>query len=290
MASSQPDERKEQPSTYVVQDRSNRDELDRLRIQDQMINAGMGGVLPEQSDPTAFEHILDVACGTGGWLIETARTYPTLSRLSGIDVSARMLKYAREQAEAQQVSDRVEFRVMDALHKLDFPDNSFDLVNQRLGQSYLRTWEWPRLLSELWRAARPRGVIRLVEGNIAESNSLAMNQLNALFFQSLHRAGHYFTSEVDGVTSELPRLLHQYGGVRDVQTCSYMLTYRADTVAGEDFSVNVQHGFRTMLPFLQKWTRVPDDYEKIYRQALSEMRQPDFVATWNLLVVWGSVS
>ena len=45
-----------------------------------------------------------------------------------------------------------------------------------------------------------------------------------------------------------------------------------------------------MLPFLHKWTRVPHDYENIYQQALSEMQQPDFVATWNLLTAWGKTS
>jgi hypothetical protein len=42
-----------------------------------------------------------------------------------------------------------------------------------------------------------------------------------------------------------------------------------------------------LLPFFQKWTRVPSDYEEIYQQALKEMQQPDFVATWTLLTVWG---
>ena len=39
------------PSTYFVQDRKNKKELTRLMIQDQMITAAMGGVLPEQARP-----------------------------------------------------------------------------------------------------------------------------------------------------------------------------------------------------------------------------------------------
>jgi hypothetical protein len=35
-------QKKEQPSTYFVQDRSNEEELTRLYIQDQMLTAGMG--------------------------------------------------------------------------------------------------------------------------------------------------------------------------------------------------------------------------------------------------------
>jgi len=72
------DPRRENPNTYFVQDRSNEEEAIRLRVQDQMTTAGMGGVLPEQSDPTAFQRVLDVGCGTGNWLIEAAKTFPTM--------------------------------------------------------------------------------------------------------------------------------------------------------------------------------------------------------------------
>ena len=135
--STQPDPtnpRREHASTYFVQDRSNQEELSRLQVQDQMLTRGMGGVLPEQPDPTIFHRVLDVGCGTGNWLIEAARTYPTMSLLIGIDISNKMVEIAREQAKAQQVNDRVEFHVMDALRALEFSDNYFDLVNLRLKQ------------------------------------------------------------------------------------------------------------------------------------------------------------
>lgn len=32
---------------------------------------------------------------------------------------------------------------------------------------------------------------------------------------------------------------------------------------------------------------LPEDYEAIYQQMLSEMHQPDFVAPWGLLTAWG---
>ena len=59
----------EHSGTYFVANRSDEDELMRLQIQDQLLTDGMGGVLPEQADPTIFERVLDVGCGTGGWLI-----------------------------------------------------------------------------------------------------------------------------------------------------------------------------------------------------------------------------
>ncbi|HEX3640910.1 MAG TPA: class I SAM-dependent methyltransferase, partial [Ktedonobacteraceae bacterium] len=186
------------PSTYAVQDRKNKKELTRLTVQDQMITASMGGVLPEQPDPTIFHRVLDVGCGPGGWAIEAAQTYPMMS-LIGIDISERMIKYARAQAEAHQVSDRVKFRVMDALRLLDFPAGYFDLVNLRFGVSYLRTWDWPKLLSELLRVTRVDGVVRVTDTEVTfQSNSPALIRLLEMLQCASFRAGHLFTDESTG--------------------------------------------------------------------------------------------
>ena len=61
-----PEPRREIPSTYVVQDRENEEELARLRLQDAMFTQSMGGVLPEQEAPERFQHVLDVGFVTGG--------------------------------------------------------------------------------------------------------------------------------------------------------------------------------------------------------------------------------
>ena len=87
---------KEHPSTYFVQDRENVDEMTRLEIQDKMLNIGMGGVLPELADPSILRRVLDVGCGTGGWLMEVACTYPMIERLVGADISGKVLAHARQ--------------------------------------------------------------------------------------------------------------------------------------------------------------------------------------------------
>ena len=279
--------RREQPSTYWVQDRSNEEELVRLQLQDQLVTAGMGGPLPEQPAQATFQRVLDVGCGTGGWLIEAANTYPTIPLLMGVDVSERMITYAQAQAGTRQVSDRVQFRTMDALLKLEFPVAFFDLVNHRFGWSWLRTWDWPKLLEEYQRVTRPGGVIRVTECEINESTSPALTHLNQLLLQALYQAGHFFTLERRGVINEMAQLLNRYG-VRNVQTQAYTLEYRAGTPEGHLFYEDIRHAYRTFVPFLRKWTQVPDDYEAIYQRMLREMQQPDFVATWNLLTAWGN--
>ncbi len=281
------DPRQVYADTYFAQDRSNNEEISRLQIQDQMTTASMGGVLPEQPNPTTFSKVLDVGCGTGGWLIETAKSYPGISLLVGIDASRQMVKYARRQAEREEVNNRVEFTEMDALTRLDFTDHYFNLVNERHGASYLRTWDWPKLLQEFGRVTRPGGIIRLTESDIfLESTSPALTRLQALALEAFYRAEHYFTLDSNGVTSQLERLL-QEAGFKNVQTRALTLEYRAGTSEGEYFYTNMKAAFRVIVPFLKKWTQVPEDYEAIYQQALVEMQQTDFMVPWKLLTAWG---
>jgi len=279
--------RNEKSSTYFVQDRKNEKELTRLKIQDRMITAAMGGVLAEQFDPTVFRRVLDVGCGIGGWVIEAAQAYPEMS-LVGVDISQRMIEYARAQAQAQQVNDRVEFHIMDAIQVLEFPAADFDLVNLRFGLSFVRIWDWPKMLNELLRVIRPGGVVRLTDTAItSRSNSPSLTRLLEMLQSALFRAGHLFTEESAGLTSHLARLLDQRG-CQQVQTKAYVIEYRAGTPEGEANCEDLKLLFQTVQPFIQKWGSATQDYEAIYRQALKEMYQPDFLKVGDLLTAWGS--
>jgi ubiquinone/menaquinone biosynthesis C-methylase UbiE len=285
MASPLDPQKQEQRGTYVIQD--SQKELTRLKIHDHLITAAMGGVLPEQSDPTIFRRVLDIGCGPGGWLIEAAQIYPTMS-LIGIDISEQMIEYARAQAKEHQLTDRIEFHVMDALLILEFPTKYFDLVNLRFGLSFLRTWDWPKMLSEMQRITRPGGVIRITDGEVVPRNtSPALTQLCEMIQCALFGAGHLFTQESRGLIDHLERLLKQYG-CEQVQTKTSAAEYRAGTPEGEEYCEDMMHVFQNVHPFLQKWGCAPKDYETIYQQALDEMRQPDFLATVNLLTAWGT--
>jgi len=88
------------------------------------------------------------------------------------------------------------------------------------------------------------------------------------------------------VTSELAGLFEQHG-IQEVQTHSYALHYRAGIPEWQHFFDNVRISYRTGLPFLRKWIHMPDDYEELCQQMLYEMQQPDFIATWVLVTVWG---
>src|SRR6266436_7363217 len=164
------------PSNYFVEDRSSNPEMIRLMIQDRTITEGMGGPLSEQADPASLHRVLDIGCGPGGWLLETAFRYPHME-LTGIDISWRMIEYARAEAQARKLTDGVAFLVMDALHPLEFSDASFDLVNIRFGSSFLLVTDWPRPLSELLRVTCPGGIVRLTDGVTVQSTSATCNRI-----------------------------------------------------------------------------------------------------------------
>jgi ubiquinone/menaquinone biosynthesis C-methylase UbiE len=282
-----PQQPKEHPSTYVIQGRSSEEqELKRLDGQDRVFTVCMGGVLPEQSDPSTFQRVLDVGCGPGWWLIETARAYPTISLLAGVDIGSRMIDHAKAQAEAAGVSDRTQFQTGDALRMLEFPNDFFDLVNQRFGMSYLRKWDWPKLLREYQRVTKPEGVIRITEAGRTESNSPALTRLSELMFQTLHQAGHLFTPGPDGVTNHLAEQMHKYG-IEQVQTKTYAIAFHKDPQSREAYVEDVHRIFRLIVPFLKKWIKFPDDYEDLYQQMVLETQKPDFEATVTIMTAWG---
>jgi ubiquinone/menaquinone biosynthesis C-methylase UbiE len=279
--------KKEAPSTYFVQDRSNEEELKRLRIQDQMVTTGMGGVLPDELDASKFQRVLEVGSGTGGWVIDMAQRYPTMS-LVGTDISIRMIEYARAQALAAHVEDRVEFRRMDALLMLEFRYDSFDLVNLRFGSSFLRTWDWPKLLSEFLRVTRDDGIVRITEGEVSPQNtSPALTRLYEMLLCAFSRAGHHFEYGSTGLISYLPQLLTQHG-YQQVHMKNYALEFRTGTPEAQMWNEDVARVFRTTRPFLEKWGCASKDFDATYQQALADMQQPDFHITWNIVSAFGT--
>jgi ubiquinone/menaquinone biosynthesis C-methylase UbiE len=199
-----------------------------------------------------------------------------------------MMAYARTQAKSQGLDDRVEFKTMDALRILEFPPSSFDLVNQRLGFSWLRTWEWAKLLQEYQRVSRPGGIIRITEPSITATyeHSPALTKLNDIALETCYRSGRLFVNSADGVMCEVVRLMTQHE-IRDVQSRVHTLVYQAGTAELQHFCDDMTLFYRVGLPYFQKWTNVPSDYQDLYQQALKEMQQPDFVVTSTVLTAWG---
>jgi hypothetical protein len=154
----------------------------------------------------------------------------------------------------------------------------------------MRTWDWPKLLGEIKRVLRRGGIARITDIDIGvQGTSPALTELYERFKGALYRAGHLFTETPDGLTAHLGRLLTQYG-YRQVQTRDIVLEYRAGTPQGEAAYEDSKRFFQNLHPFIRKWGCAGPDYDDLYQQMLSEMRQPDFCGTWHALTAWGACS
>ncbi|GAC1474981.1 MAG: hypothetical protein PVS3B1_26070 [Ktedonobacteraceae bacterium] len=195
----------------------------------------------------------------------------------------------KPKAEAQQVAEHVTFQVMDATLMLEFPDDYFDLVNMRMGSSFLRTWDWPKALSEMSRVTKGGGIIRVVDsqlGGTAES-SPALTSFSTLLVNAFHQSGHLFEPSINGLIDHLQDLIHQHTNSDACQSRIIKIESHAGTPKGEQGYEDVKHLFQTIRPFLHKWGQ-DQNFEQITQQALVEMRRPDFVSTWNMIVVWAT--
>ena len=107
----------------------------------------------------AAHEVLDVGCGIGAGPAYIARTFGC--RVVGVDLSQRMIGWARRRVRQERVADLVELRTADVL-ALPFPDDRFDVV---LCESVLAfVTDKRRAISECVRVTKPGGHVGLNEG------------------------------------------------------------------------------------------------------------------------------
>jgi SAM-dependent methyltransferase len=96
------------------------------------------------------DRVLEYGCGTGSAAFDLSRDGAVVT---GIDISPVAIEAATAEAEARGVGDRAQFRAMDA-HRLDLPDDGFDLV---CGSGVLHHLDLGLALPELARVLAPGG-------------------------------------------------------------------------------------------------------------------------------------
>ena len=263
-------------------------EMARLMHQDRLLTKNMGGVFPEQLDISRMNSVLDIACGPGGWILDVARTYPRMEAV-GVDISTLMIQYAQNQASIQKLSN-ARFQVMNALQPLEFPDNSFDLVNARLLVGFMTQASWPKLLRECWRITRPGGFICWTEGDqFGASNGAAMQAMSAKVSQAMYLAGQTFSPDGQnlGITPVLSRLMRE-AGYENIQHKAEAIDYSAGTEAHSGWYQNLQVILKLLQPFIVKFgLTTPEEADTLYQRAMEEMRSENFCAILYLLTAWG---
>ena len=273
-------------NTYFI-DAENAAEMARLVHQDRLTTEGMGGLFPERADLSGIEDILDIACGPGGWTLDVAFEHPDIN-VVGIDISQTMIGYAKAQARVQSL-DNASFRVMDVLKPLDFPDNSFDLINARFIFAFMPPTAWPNLMEECVRIARPGGIIRLTETEWNLTNSLGYETLHGMTARALKLAGRSFSPDGRnaGITPMLGSFFQQ-AHCKNIQHAAYVLDFSAGTAAHLSLYQNLRAFFKLVEPFLINMNvTTPEEFDVLYHHMLDEMALDTFRAISFILSVWG---
>ena len=276
-------------NTYFIQDSGA--ELARLVEQERFFQRALGGLLPEHPDLPAFlapfQRVLDVACGSGGWVLELAQQFPHLEVI-GFDIDERMINYANTQAQVAGI-DNASFRVMNAVEPLDFPDHYFDLVNARY-LAVITIEAWPRVMQELFRITRPGGSIRLTENEqYSLTNGPAFEKLSGMFIQALKRAGNISSPDArtTGLTPLLARFLRN-AGCQNIQRRPFVIDWSSGMETHEAIFQDLRVAIKLLQPFLIKvGVTTQEEADRLYREAEIEMMSDDFCALWYLLTVWG---
>lgn len=275
------------PNTYVI-DAESGAEMARLIDQDKFITKCMGGLFPEIPELAKVRSTLDAACGPGGWAQEMAYTYPDM-RVVGIDISQRMIEYAKALSQVQGL-DNVEFRVMDLLKPLDFPDASFDLINARFLMSFLHADTWVPVMKELMRVLRPGGTIRFTESDaLLITSSAAYEKLLNLAMRAFAVDGRNLNGNLHhiAITPMLGRFLQEVG-CQNIQERPHLLNFSVGTEVYTSFYEDIKVSFKLLEPFVLK-TKVAEreELEELYKRTLADWLSEDFRGLSYFLSVWG---
>ncbi|HLH68619.1 MAG TPA: methyltransferase domain-containing protein [Candidatus Dormibacteraeota bacterium] len=172
------------------------EEADRLDLQHHALREALGrSYLAPVEGP---QRVLDVGTGTGQWGFELCWEHPK-ALVVGLD-----LVPGKPGAPAGYRHVRG-----DVLRGLPFRDDSFDLVHQRYLASGIPLVEWPRVVAELVRVARPGGWVELAEPVMGGRRlGPATDRLQRMFQE---RAGSLGLDTGDAVFRSVDHYLRQAG-------------------------------------------------------------------------------
>ena len=184
------------------------------------------------------DHVLDIGCGTGQTTRDAARAATTGSAL-GVDLSSRMLDYARRQAAAEGIGN-ARFEQVDAqIHP--FATAAFDVAISRTGAMFFG--DLVGAFANIGRALRPGGRLALVTWQPLANNEW-IRELSAALAAGRERP-------VPPPHAPGPFSLSDPDRVRHVLTSAGFTTIELDDVnAGMWFGADADVAYRFVLGLL----------------------------------------
>ncbi|KAF7732270.1 hypothetical protein EC973_005165 [Apophysomyces ossiformis] len=215
------------------------EEQDRLTGQHFALKELFGGnVLPIVGQHVPLDNnakILDIGCGGGTWILDMATEYPNCD-YEGVDIV--------DVAKSHLWPERAHFKCGNILEPLDFPDNTFDLVNMRLFVLALRETEWPLAIQEALRVTKPGGILHLTEVDYKLTGNVVVQDM----IKTIH-AECASRGQNPHIVTQLERILNEKGAVV-LEKTEKEVSLVGDTGISKKFVWDWKHGLKSGLPVL----------------------------------------
>lgn len=239
-----------------------------------------GGLLPDSVNLAGMERVLDVACGSGQWVLDLAHAFPTL-HVVGLDRHPETIRYARARAQTQWLHNA--HFVEGDLHAMTaLADESFDLVHARFLAPAVAPHAWSGVLRELSRVCRPGGHLVWMEAQFPASTSEACQQWCELLRGALLQAG-----ATPAIIESMEILLSEadYAQVHKSTTC---LDFSTDTPSYHKLATDAPFLLGLVQPWLTQHTVASvAEIDRVCQEALIDLYDEGFCATWTLLTLLG---
>ncbi|TMD54328.1 MAG: hypothetical protein E6I93_07005 [Chloroflexi bacterium] len=172
---------------------------------------------------------------------------------------------------------------------LDFPNESFDLVNARHIEEVIPVTAFPPLFQELYRITRRGGVIRITGSEWGVTNSFAYETLMRRLLRASRIAGLDFSADGRnlGITPWLRRFLREVGCV-NIQERPSFLDFSAGMAQHDSGYRDLTLAFELMQPFLVGvGAAAPQEFEELKQRLSVEMLENSFRGIVYTLTAWG---
>jgi ubiquinone/menaquinone biosynthesis C-methylase UbiE len=248
-----------------------------------------GQVFPEGLDLSGVHRMLDIACGTGEWVIAAAQAFPEIE-VVGIDSDQETLAHARLRAQGHNT---ITFSIANVHPPFDIPSSAFDLINVRFVANNTPVAAWPMLIEECLRIVRPGGVIQCTEGDTPITSSQACERLNNLLSVALGQTGRNLFPPIRSgrnflITPLLERVLVD-AGCQHVQKAIHVTDFGYGTPAQADLAGEYTRICQLAQPaLLQMGLTTEPEMEDLRQQLLSEMQSEGFRGVGFYRTVWGN--